>query len=115
MKPQLQDVQVELGGRSLTLRFSVKATLALKAKWGLETDREVQARMAKASMEEFIDIVWAGLRTHHPEVSHDQVLDWMDDAGAQGLTDLVTNALEASAAPADDRPRAGQTEPKPNR
>lgn len=105
MKPQLQDVQIELGGRSLTLRYSIKATLALKERWGLENDREVQARMAKASMAEFIDIVWAGLRTHHPDISHDQVVDMLDDAGADGLTDLVTNALDASSAPADDRPQ----------
>lgn len=105
MKPQLQDVQIELGGRSLTLRYSIKATLALKERWGLENDREVQAKMAKASMAEFIDIVWAGLRTHHPDISHDQVVDMLDDAGADGLTDLVTNALDASSAPADDRPQ----------
>lgn len=105
MKPQLQDVQIELGGRSLTLRYSIKATLALKERWGLENDREVQAKMAKASMGEFIDIVWAGLRTHHPEISHDDVMTYLDDAGADGLTDMVTSALEASSAPADDRPQ----------
>lgn len=105
MKPQLQDVQIELGGRSLTLRYSIKATLALKERWGLENDREVQAKMAKASMSEFIDIVWAGLRTHHPEISHDDVMTYLDDAGADGLTDMVTKALDASSAPADDRPQ----------
>lgn len=105
MKSQLQDVQIELGGRSLTLRFSVKATLALKERWGLETDREVQAKMAKASMSEFIDIVWAGLRTHHPEISHDDVMTFLDDAGADGLTDMVTRALEASSVPAGQNPQ----------
>lgn len=105
MKSQLQDVQIELGGRSLTLRFSVKATLALKERWGLENDREVQAKMAKASMSEFIDIVWAGLRTHHPEISHDDVMTFLDDAGADGLTDLVTRALEASSVPAGQNPQ----------
>lgn len=105
MKSQLQDVQIELGGRSLTLRFSIKATLALKERWGLENDREVQAKMAKASMSEFIDIVWAGLRTHHPEISHDDVMTFLDDAGADGLTDMVTRALEASSVPAGQNPQ----------
>ena len=117
MKPQLQDVQVELGGRSLTIRFSIKATLALKEKWGLEQDREVQARMAKATMTEFIDIIWAGLRTHHPEITHDQVVDMLDDAGSDGLSGMVTRALEASAIPEGegDRPLAGQPGTTPNR
>ena len=105
MKSQLQDVQIELGGRSLTLRFSIKATLALKERWGLENDREVQAKMAKASMSEFIDIVWAGLRTHHPEISHDDVMTFLDDAGADGLTDMVTRAIEASSVPPNPNPQ----------
>lgn len=95
----LQDVPIELGGRSLTLRFSIKATLALKEKWGLEHEREVQAKMARASMAEFIDIVWAGLRTHHPEVTHEQVVDLLDDAGADGMQSAVERALSAAAAP----------------
>lgn len=116
MASQLQDVQIELGGRSLTLRYSIKATLALKERWGLDNDREVQARMAKATMAEFIDIVWAGLRTHHKEITHDEVVDMLDDAGAEGLTDMVTAALEASVAPDDNsRPRAGQPDQTPSR
>lgn len=105
MKSQLQDVPIELGGRSLTLRFSIMATVALKERWGLETDREVQAKLAQASISEFIDIVWAGLRRYHPEISHNDVMIFLDDAGVDGLTDIVTIALEASSVPPNPNPQ----------
>lgn len=107
-KPSLQDVGVTIGGRSLTLRYSIRATLALKERWGLEHDREVQARMAKPSMSDFIDIFWAGLRTHHPEITPDDVLGILDDAGADGMADAVAQALEAAAPPEQPRPGEGQ-------
>lgn len=104
-QPSLQDVPIEIGGRSYLLRYSIKATLALKDRWKCESDREVQARMAKATMEEFVDIFWAGLRTHHPEVTPEQVLDLLDDAGADGMTSAVTQALNAAAPPEPDVPK----------
>lgn len=101
-QPSLQDVNVPIGGRSFTLRFSVRATLFLKKLWGLEDDREVQARLAKTQdMDGFIDIFWAGLQTHHREMSRDDVLDVLDAAGPDGLASAVTDALAASAPPPD--------------
>ena len=107
-KPSLQDVDVTIGGRSFRLRYSIKATLALRDKWGLGSDREVQARMSKPTMSDFVDIFWAGLRTHHPEVTPDDVLTLLDDAGAEGMASAVTQALSAASPPEEPRPDAGQ-------
>jgi len=104
-KPTLQDVNVSLGGRSFTLRYSIKATLALKERWKLDDDREVQAVMAKPSMGQFVDIFWAGLRTHHPEVTPEDVLDILDEAGADGMSAAVIQALEASSPPESNDPK----------
>lgn len=108
MKPNLQDVEVNVGGRSFTLRYSIKAQLALKDRWKCESDREVQARMAKPSMDDFIDIFWAGLRKHHPEVTREEVLDLLDDAGADGMTAAVAQAMDAASPPEAPRPAEGQ-------
>lgn len=103
---QTQDTTVTLGGQNFTLRFSIKATIFLQELWGLANEREVQARMAKATMQDFIDIVWAGLQRHHPDMSRAQVVDVLDDSGAEGLQGAVTELLDASAAPAPKGPPA---------
>ncbi|MEG1028598.1 MAG: hypothetical protein RSE34_00780 [Brevundimonas sp.] len=115
MTKQTQDSVITLGGQNYTIRFSIKATLFLQEQWGLENEREVQARMAKATMQDFIDIVWAGMQRHHPELTRDQIVDILDDSGAEGLQGAVTELLDASAAPAPKGPPAeGQgTTPTP--
>lgn len=101
----LQDKSVTVGGRKLTVRYSLRATLFLKEQWKLEEDREVQARMARAGMSDFVDIFWAGLQTHHRELTRDQVLDLLDEEGMEGLAVVVTDAITDSAAP--DSPQEG--------
>ena len=101
-----QDVPIRLGDRDLLLRYSYKATIALKELWGFESERDVQARMAEGRMDDFKDILWAGLRSHHPELSVEAVVDLLDDAGAEGMTEAVDHAITAAAPP--EGPRQGQ-------
>lgn len=109
MTKQTQDSVITLGGQNYTIRFSIKATLFLQEQWGLANEREVQARMASATMQDFIDIVWAGLQRHHPELTRDQIVDLLDDAGTDGLQTAVSDLMGASAAPAPKSPQdAGQ-------
>lgn len=115
MTKQTQDSVITLGGQNFTIRFSIKATLFLQEHWGLENERQVQARMASATMQDFIDIVWAGLQRHHPELTRDQVVDLLDDSGTEGLQTAVSDLMGASAAPAPKSPpEEGQgTTPNP--
>jgi len=108
-----QDRQITLAGQSYTLRYSVRATLALKDKWGLGDDKasekEIERRMAQASLSDFVTIIWAGLRTHHPELSEDQVLGWLDDGGLDGLKVAMQDTIDAAAPRArPKRPPTGQ-------
>ncbi len=105
MASDLQDVPITLGGQQLTIRFSIRAMLLLKKRWGLTTEAEVEERVQKAGLEEFIVILWAALQKHHPEVTEDQVLDWLDEGGSDAM-EGVKEALEASQAPKS--PQTGQ-------
>lgn len=102
---ELQDRQITLGGQTYTVRFSIRAMLALKQRWGLEKESDVERRMKAAGMEDFIVILWAGLQTHHPELTEAQVLGWMDDGGLDGIV-AIQEAVEAAAPP--ERPKRGQ-------
>lgn len=103
----LQDKAIDLGGRRLVLRYSLRATLFLKEVWGLKEDREVQARLAAASMNDFVDIFHAGLQTHHRDLTRDNVLDLLDDAGMDGLQKVVTTAITDAEAPVSESPQEG--------
>lgn len=115
-----QDRQITLAGQSYTLRFSVRATLALKDSWGIPDgkagEQEIERRMKAATLGDFVTIIWAGLRTHHPELTEDQVLGWLDDGGLDGLQAAMQDAIEGGtprAKPA--RPRTGQRTKTPAR
>lgn len=105
-KPSSPDRQVQFGSKTLTLRFSLKAVLALQDLWGLSTEEEVHARLAssKNKISDFVDVVWAALRTHHADMSRDDVLELADEAGLEGLTEALGQVMEAAMPP----PEAGQ-------
>lgn len=111
-KPASQDKQITLGGKSLTLRFSARAVLALQDLWGLESEDEVMARLKtpKSKISDFVDLVWASLRTHHPEVSREEVLAMVDDSGLDGLAasakDLIAASMPPPAAASSENPPA---------
>lgn len=102
---ELQDRQITLGGQTYIVRFSIRAMLALKKRWGLKNEAQVEARMKNADMEDFIVILWAGLLTHQPTITEEQVLGWMDDGGVAGI-EAIQEAVEAAAPP--PRPPGGQ-------
>lgn len=105
---ELQDIPLELGGRSLTIRFSYLAQKTMKHHWKLENDRELQARMVKPSMEDVAVILWAGLRRHHPDMGLSDVENLLDDAGAAGMTTAVgklTDAIGNAGPPDTDSPK----------
>lgn len=108
-----QDRQISLAGHTLTIRYSLKATLALKDAWGLASDNEIEARMQSPGLDDFVTILWAGLRTHHPDVTREDVLDWADDAGLDGIQQAMGDAIDgASIRPKPGGPPKGQRTPR---
>lgn len=105
-KADSPDHEIELGGAKLQIRFSIRATMALKDRWGFKTESEVQKRLVEISkepqLENFIEILWAALRKWHPEMTYEDVLDLADMAGPNGLQvalERLMVAINASTPP----------------
>lgn len=110
-KPESQDKPVKIGGKNLVLRFSMRAMLALKDQWKLADDADMTAegaitgdqkaiaRLSNPSMDDFVVIVWAACRTHHPDLTIEDVLALLDDGGLEGLKETLDSVVKAGAPP----------------
>lgn len=111
MTGNLQDIPIELAGQNYTLRFGMIAIVTLSEAWKV-SEAEVEGRMAKAGLKDLVTIIWAGLQTHHPELTERQVLGWLDDGGVDAL-ELATKAFQNAKPLA--RPPQGQRTKTRNR
>lgn len=110
MTASLQDRRIEIGGQTYTIRVSIKFFLALQERWDLANDSEVRAAIPDKAknMRGMVDVVWAGLQTHHPNLSWDDVLSLLDQADMGKVAEALTQGMEAAAPPVKDRPPEGQ-------
>lgn len=95
------DVQIVIAGQPYTLRFSAKALAAMQDHWQLDSLDAVGRKLGglesgNASLTDFTAILWAALRTHHPDVTLDHALDMFDEMGVDGLLTTLGNALGGS-------------------
>lgn len=100
-KPASPDRQITIGERNLTIRFSLRAVLALQDLWKLENEEAVHARLKKPEnqISDFVDIIWASTRSHHPELTRDEIMDLLDAAGIEGLGKAAQEAILAAIPP----------------
>lgn len=97
------DIQFEVEGRAkpLTLRMGVKALACLQDHWQLPDLGEVLRKIASLDEGAFTEddlnaIMWAGLRSHQPDLSFDEASDIMDIVGPIGLTALLARGMSAA-------------------
>lgn len=98
-KKQSQDISVSIGERPVVLRFGLRAVLALKDKWNLETDEELRLRLQKGNSQDVVDLMWACCLTHQRDITWDEVLDFLDDGDGDQIQQALKDILEASAPP----------------
>lgn len=114
-KAALADRQITVGEETFTLRFSVRAMGALQDHFGLQSLNEVGPRLQamgdNMGVTDLAAVLWAGLRTHHPDLTKDDALGLLDDAGLGGLDDIIGEAF-AAAAP-DDGEGGGESAQNP--
>lgn len=93
----LGDHQVSIGGQTWAWRYSFRALGALQQHWQVSSIEAVIARLVSGQMgtDDLVAVIWAGLRTHHPEVTTAAVLDWLDGLGIAGLP-LVVRELQSA-------------------
>lgn len=119
VKEQSPDQPIKVGGKSLVLRFSLRAMLALRDRWkyqddepgteGARTaDQKVIDRLSDPGFEDFVTILWAATRSHHPELTEEELLDALDAGGVGGLKGVLESVIGAGAPP-EAGPTKGQS------
>lgn len=107
----LPSASLTLNGKELTLKMGYLCLVSLQKLWGLKSYRDVQAHIAN-NMEDLnivADLIWGMTRSHHREMTHGDVVDFIDAAPDLGvLMDAVAEALSNGSAP--QSPTGGQTE-----
>lgn len=100
---ELADRQITVGGKTYTLRFSIRAMAALQEHWGLKSINGIGAKLEALGddmgADDLVAVVWSGLRTHHPELSKDDALSMLDEVGLGGLDGVIGDAFAAAAPP----------------
>lgn len=108
MTASLQDRRIVIGGQTYTIRVSIKFFLALQERWELANDAEVRAAIPEKAknMRGMVDVVWAGLQTHHGALTWDDVLALLDMADMEQVAQALTEGMEAAAPPTKPSPPA---------
>lgn len=104
-KDEPQDHLISIRGKAYTLRFSVRAWAALVKLWGLNSVQEAQQRLTEigdaTQTEPIVDIFWAAMQRHHPDVTREQADDLADDMGVENLAGVLPKLIRASGPPGD--------------
>lgn len=94
------DRPVTVGERSLTLRYSLKAFAALQDHFGAKSINGVVAKLNEIgedlSVDDLVALFYAGLRSHHPDVSPEDTLDMLDELGPQAIGGEIMQAFLAA-------------------
>lgn len=99
-----QEKTIRIGDASYTVRFSIKAMIALQDHYGLDNIDDVGKRLSdpkNIKAEDFAVLLWAGLRGNHPDVTFEDALDLADKAGLGVIRELgeVFSAAQPKAEP----------------
>lgn len=95
-----QDEQIVVNGSTYNLRFSTRAWASLVKLWGLNNVQEAQAHLQKigdaTQIEPIVDVFWASLQRHHPDISREQADNLADDAGVEKLAAVLPRLIRAA-------------------
>lgn len=106
----VQDFPVRIGPATYTFRYSWLAFATLTDSLGATFATVVEAMQQASAMDTEV-VVWAGLRTHHPYLTRDDVRVMMDDSGVIESMKLVNTASAAFAASLE--PEGGSAAARP--
>lgn len=101
MAQALADIQFVIGDKPFTFRLSAKAWAALQDHWDLANMDQALVKLAdmesgKLHAKDLGAILWAGLRTHHPDIDQETAFTLLDDMGVPSFMVLVQRAATAA-------------------
>lgn len=102
MKFASADVQFSLDGKPFTLRFSAKALAALQDHWQLDNLDQVAGKLGEIeagalTVGDAAALLWAGMRSHHPDLTLDDATDLLDGVGIANFEALLSQAITAAS------------------
>jgi hypothetical protein len=92
-----------VGDLTYTLRYGVRAMAALQDHYKLASFDEVGQRLGNPKAfgaNDIVAILWAGLRTHHRDLSMDDAMDLVDGMGLDEVQEVIGKAFDAGSPPA---------------
>ena len=109
-------VAIELGGRQRTLQFGFRAWHALEKAAGLTYSLEdsgnvIQQLLNKGALDGMSLLLWAGLLKEDKTLTHDAVLDMLDDVPAD--QPIMPKVLEALGVKPDKLALVEEPRPEP--
>lgn len=109
-KPESLDFPIKYGGKNWVLRFGYRASSRLKDHWGLHTDepdvvprltgdQKLAERMGFIELEDIPVMLWACLRSNHPDLTIQDVEELVDEFGVNALQPVLAKVLAAALPP----------------
>lgn len=99
----IEDRPFTINGRTYTFVFKSKALMEwqkLHSHNGKVADLfELRRKAGDGDLEHVVGFVWAGLRKHHPDVTVDDVWNWIDESGSIDQFVLIMAQLLPSTVP----------------
>lgn len=98
MNPHRGDVELPVGGKLYTLRYGHASIYALERKTG-KSIMQIMREMDNADemrIGNVIELLWAGLQKHHPEITMDDVCDLLDqvEGGSMSVVGIIGDAFQ---------------------
>ncbi len=111
-QPESQDFPFKYAGKNFVLRFGFRATSRLKDHWNLRTDppgtdpritgdNKLMERLNFLEIEDIPVLLWATLRSNHPELTVEDVEEMVDKYGVNDLQAVLGRVIAAAHPPAD--------------
>lgn len=116
--PLRGEVALVVGDRTLTLKLGINALCAAEPMLGKKTRAildDLEDVVDGPAMDTIRVLIWAGLRTHHPEYHLAQVGDLMDMHGAAQFQQAIIDGLASAFGTAEGKEQANPPKAKRKR
>ncbi len=94
----LPEFKFVVDGAEYSLRYDFAAFEAYEKQTGIDPftpEFEISAKNIKA-------LLWAGLRSYHPDVTLEKILDWLTPSTLRALTGVAADAFEGAFPPKEE-------------
>lgn len=119
-QPESQDFPFKYAGKNFVLRFGFRATSRLKDHWGFRTDEpgtqprrtgddKLMERLNFLEIEDVPILLWACLRSNHPDLTVEDVEEMVDAHGVNDLQEVLGRVIAAAHPPADAKKKPQRT------